>query len=577
MKSTIALVLAVALIADVVVFLGLGFGTGALCVVNCGPPPLHQQTFGNSGLSMYVEVANPNQAAVTDAYSLGSSAMQSTSVSFDLHVFTNGSCGSNGGFGWYVNQGAGGTYGYFVIQMLNGSSAIPFEISNGTMGNGGHMAPGGSLTQLGFGPVFPYYTVSENSSKVSEYCYPSGNGPLSSAQAPAGHVYFSSSFTLNGQYPDHAVLSIAFFSIITNCDGGVSGINGASQPASCNLGNLNNNGFSLTQQVSITGAIGQGYLRSGFSELFPQQGVAFNGGSLLVPYVTGYAGASAYSAQFIEGPCMASPGKVLQTLSVPGSSAGVLKFEVPDGLSRAVSPSTCPAPYTPNTGQVWLFSAWTAQSVIWRQLVDISPSSAPGMPTLTATDQQGNSPAVVGDTLQITMSATYTNASGKIQYFQASAFYNAGESTPPVSSTYWVGANAQGVQLAATCSGGASGTCSATWTFQIGQAAPVTAIIQDITNTSQGNQATIAIQVQIETCPGDPTCGSGPHHANSSLWQELGPWLLAVAIMLAAALGALLAPLPTIGRVLVVAAPAVALAILWGVLSAQFLPGGLLA
>lgn len=536
--TPVSWVVGIILIIEVVILGIAGFGTGALaCTTGCTPlVTLQQQGFGPAELSMYVAISNPEQAAVTDAYSSGNS-LYSTPVTMNLVVITNGTCSGNGGAGWAIGPGRDAGYWWIWITDQNGSQ-VPFQMANVT--TSGSVGYGGAGPTQSWGSTYYYYSISQNSTSASEYCYPAsaGFGYQATAGYP-GHGYFTTSFDINGKYDDYDILHASFRTDVRYCNGYLGNGNQATQ---CQLSpTVNPDSYSASSVTATAGygggAQGQAYLRSGYAQLFAQQGVAYNGGQLLVPYVTGYAGPNAYTAEFLEGPCMPNPGSVIQSVSVPSSTAGVLTFNVPANLSRFVSPGSCPPPYTANTAQVWLFSPWQAAAVIWKQIVDISPNSAPGIPTLTGSDLSGHNPAQINDQYEVSITANYTNSSGKIAFFSVSGYYMAGESTPPVSSLYWIGGNPQGSQITGTCTGS---VCSAVWSFQITQSAPITAIVSDVTNGSQQNQAVITIQVSAPTCQ---TCGTPSSHTNLQLWDEIAPWLLSAIFV---TLGVFVATIPQV-------------------------------
>lgn len=574
----VAIILVVALVVDVGAFFALGLGTHALCVVGCPAQPLQQLTFQKGQeVSSFVQVSSSNPTS--DAYSLSSTSMLSTSVSFGLYINVNttavgsSQCSQQGA----MDIGQGADPGWWSIALWNGTSGqsnIPFQLANVNSANGGTLAYGPLAGGATWGPVFKYYTISENaSSNVIQYCV---TDLLGAHKYSGGGGYYLTSFQLNGRYNDHSVLDIEFHQTVYFCNG--NAFSYSAQPQTCRApGQL----ISTYASSSIIGiARGTTYLLSGYSFLSPQQAVAYNGGTLAVPYVTGYDGGNTFKATFVYGPCRPNAGTEIQSVTLNQATTGVAVFNVPAGLSTSTSASSCAAPYSWNTMQVFLYSGYSLTAAIWRQLVDISPDSAPGVPTLTAVDQQGHAPAQVGDTIQLTFTAAYTIASGKISTFDIAGYYLAGESTPPVSSQYWIGGNPQGQQVTALCTGNATsgGSCSGSFSFSVTFSASVDVIVQDLTTTSQGNQNQVVVQVNPTGCS-QPSCGSGGPPPATGPWQQFGPWLLAIAVILGAVLIALVLDVPTLFRAIIAGLPVgIVSALLWfGALQSAFAVGGVLA
>jgi hypothetical protein len=546
LKLHLTLALAIALIVDLVVFFGVGFGTGSLCTVaqaGCTPGgTLSQTTNGPGGIMFQVAFGQaPNNGFYTSDYNSNGT---STPISWNLQTFVgNNSCTQ--GPGWEV--GSTFDYGWYQIFLTYQGSLLPI-VAQGAAG----LSAGPSN-----GNAYSYYTVSENSSATqSAYCYGGG------AQSSGGSFYLTT-IALQGTYQDYSVLHVRFFTETRYCNSAFQ----FSRIPQCTLGG---NSLGQTGSPWQGNAEGQIFVRSGYTAMFPQQGVAYNGGTLSVPYSTGYDAGTGYSMTFNYGPCRPNAMGVIQTLTLVQSTLGVATFNVPQGLAQLTN-TTCAPPFTYNEFYVILYSGQFPLAWISRQLVDVSPSTAPGVPQISLTDATGHSPAQVGDTIVMTFNASYTAAGGKISTFNVAGFYNVpGVPTPPVQAQYWIAGNAQGSNVAATCSGNASfGVCTGTYRFQLTYLDDVTVTVQDITTLNQGNQNVVTLQVTPSGCA-SATCNGLP----AGLWQWVGPLTLVVAIALSVSLLVFWVPLPIQFRIIALGVTLIALAVLYGPISGLFVPGG---
>ena len=570
MKHLIAIVLVVALVADLALFFGVGFGVGALSVVASGPSGAqgsasYTQSNYTSVAAMYFEtsIISYSSAGVIPATGYSSSS-QSTSFDVTVRVWdpSGDDCGNAGHPVWA--PGTGSNWGGLLVSYYE-----PFTIDV----NSGSFASNGNS-----------YTISMNgTSSPIYYCLNQGNGDIvSSNLLNGGSIAFSTSFTLVGLYSD-ARLTTSFIGTGTYCNG-----NGGSVPV-CNAawaatglgGSQSGTGnFYIDASASINTWSGQASITN-----TNPGAVIFNGGTASFSVTTGYNG---------PGSC---PYTV--TMSYPSARGG--------GTDSAFSATCVPnfelSPYTVS----WTIPAGTAVNSTtagWNNFdavlsltgnanyysvvgyaqasIAISPLYQPATPAVVGVSSGQFASPQAGNTETITVWANASAHSGPVGNIQLIIFYsNVGSAAGalPACGAQWVSGIScpGGITMATTANGnGLRGTYSFTVNPPAGFTGGMWVDAQSENQNAQPSNTTyLWISITPADCkPGAPGCPPGS--GTLSLWQIIGPLLLSAALVLGGLLAALFVP-GVWTRVLAIVLPVGLVVLLYlFVYGSAFAPGGAL-
>lgn len=503
MKGLLIIGIAVALVVDLALFFGIGFASGALSSV--GGITVNHLTDGPGGLEFQVQVsgADANGFYGSDYFPNGSSQP----ITFDTYVWVgNTSCSQQPA--WLAGKGAGSIW-YTITVSFNGVA---------------ESIPG---TQNG------YLTISDNgSAQNSAWCYGSG---LSNS---AGGGFYQHTIWLPGNYSDDSVVTIESETVGAYCS------TATSPQAACAVGGGSSGSGSGPWKLYDSPSCrffggcesppySQVILRSGYSALYQPQGTFFNGGQLPISYSTGYSVGQwkvCFQKPSLQG------GANIACNNVGSNTQGTTTFSIPANASSP-PPASCAVPCAWNLFQATLYNSLFPGAYVPSISIDISPQFMPGTPTITWVDNTHTGGIIQqGDSITVTATATNpANSSkfGTINGMILGAYYAIGESTPPVSGSYWLGGNPHGTPMAVVANaGGATGT----YTFTInmggsGNGAVITGTVTVVTTVAQTSQNSFSIQVTPGNC-GSATCGNIAH----GVWQLVGPVLFAGAFILGTAL-----------------------------------------
>jgi hypothetical protein len=460
----------------------------------------------------------------------------SSTIAFGVHVTSTGPCTQNPA--WVTSTAAGyfgaGNGQYSAVNQQQNTQLKLFVDTSG--GTPEVIGPSGSQT----------YVLTWNFNSSAGYLTPSA---FCSSSIPGSQsdnsVYLSQNLSFQGTFQDFSVITVLLSSQGALCDGSNYGSQAATQETA-NAGAICEPSatYGLTSGGTVLpiNAMSQAILRSGYTSLSPPTaGYCLNGQGCPVGYTTGYDTGAGYTIEMLYPQGRSNGGQIaLGPYSLPSLSVGTYTFQIPNGFSISCGTSNPSC----DQFQVWIFSNLFPAAAIYRLGIDINQASVPGIPSVTATDVQGNSPAHQGDTEQLALSAS----SGNVTSFNVAGYYNAGESVPPVSSQYWIDSQPLGQQV--TASPGPGGSASASFSFVIAFVATTTVIVQDINSAGQSNQITINIEVIPSNCQ-TPSC----QQPQANVWVI--SVLAVVVIALAVALLLLFVPLPWTVRIVVIIAAAI--------------------
>lgn len=534
-KVFVGIVLALVIVSS----LGLLFAAGPGGPLStAGLPALHNTNSGfNGGIGFRVDLSGMlpdsvlGQSYVASSYTpTGNSSPITFAIEWTVaQDFSGNPLGCTEDGAWRAGQFGDFSYAIATLQYPNGT---PEPIN-----------PAGSGNQ--YDKVFSF----NNSPIQEQYCFGQyglgGNTYQSTAGVPTG---YNRSFSLGGILPtDGSVLSVIYYTKILLC----STFNLPSPPPCQDGGqNVGCPGTCGIATALLVSAESQAYVRSGYSSINVPVGKYYNGGTLPVAYSTGFSGGGSWNLMFVT-PFARGPGTTVYSTSLPEASTGQINIPIPSNASQIPPSGPCTSASTCgwNTFSVQLFSP--NFPVAFQSIpILISPAYAPGTPTISANDLAGHNPFQVGDTVVFTLSATYTNTSGQIATFAVQAWYNGGESTPPVSQVWFaLGTPATGQTVAAknTMNSNASLGGNATGTVQLTltQAFSISFQIDACTANAQCVQNLVTYQV----VPAG-TQNPGPNPAFSFL-GTYGAVLILVIVVAAAVLVAIFVPLPLWARIVI--------------------------
>ncbi len=553
MKNVIAAGLAVALLIVVALFFGIGFGTGALAVA----PPALTTSCDFGGLTFCV--------FFTTAPALGGNFASnwvngiSTPITFYAENYVgNTSCGSSPG--WM--GGSGNQFSYFSVQVIDSLTGSPVSLSSQST-TSFQVPSGATVTQSSTA----FYVSLNNSFDQSAYCYTS---PHITASSQSPQIDWTPvTFTLAGQFDDYSRISVQWMTKYDYCNG--NAFSNVGQPSDCNQ---RGGGPYYASGSHYPVATAQAYLRSGGGYFSWNGQTVYNGQTFTVPVTTYYDAGQGFQIQFLYPSVRGSATISTQTVRDECTNCGV-QFTVP---SNAAQNSTDPQF---NQFQMVLWSPVTQYG--YEDIpIDISPLYAPPAPVVSYQDNQGNAVPKVGDTITVSISGTGIPAQGEsIIGFNVWLWYLTPQTSagtlPPNGNPAWITSGGQtGLYVKAIANGQWNGT--ATYgPFTISQPYSFAVQVESITNTAQTSLAQTAFTVYVQPpgCTG-ASCQKTPNSVG--LWQEVGPWLLMIAFILAAALVALFVPGAPWIKFAVPAAVVAMLAVLYwlGFITGLFAQGGAL-
>lgn len=571
----VPLALLVALLIFGVLFVGVGFGTGALdstqTITGTGQAQytVVQANSGQSwgdGLSWAVTMTNVAQSGNAPITAM-LPGYQSTSVSFGLNMYSTGDCGHTG---WPTfAPGYGDSYGFFAIQYLVSGSTVPLQMQL----DGAQVATSNSGN---------YYAVSANNTgnPVNVWCWAPSSDNVAAGLGNAQLVYFTHTLSLTGIYSG-GTLVIQFILGYDHCTGtasnGPSGACGAARSAGAQAPNGNTpspNGGALQVVTQASATV----MSAGASVQVLNQGSLYNGGTLQTAVTTGYDGPNGYTLEVLcpqPRACGGSPDPAYPAQNVPNFIVGQRTFSWSIPSAYALKSST---PLINNVVVVLLANyGVVAQSL--STPVTISPLLNPAAPIITASSSDGKLYPGVGATLTFTVYANSTSLSGPISNISLEVFYmqnGQSASTPPACGSSWVTGCPYG-QVLATKLSGVNGV--ATYSFQVQPPAGAVAIGAAAVAYAGPGSANISAPFFLQIRPAGclPGTSCDPSTSALGLWSWLGPLLLSAMLVDVALLLALVVPLPTWGRIAVVVATGGGVVLLYvlGIYASAFSVGGL--
>ncbi len=571
LKQWVAIGLAIALVADIALFFGIGFGVGALVVA----APVGTQGSANYVQSNYTQVAAMYfSLAITSYSSAGvipttatSSIGQSTVFSGTVTVWdpTGDNCANAGDpvFAPY----SGSALGQTGVQITYGTS---FQLM-----------VGGQL-EVSTGDTY-FLPISAGIAGSDVYaCINWGGGDhVTNGGAPSQVMSFA--FTMVGLYSPSRI-NIAFVSVGDYCDTIV-----AFNPAPICVAGSNalglSTGSSSTGQFNINaGAAINTWSGQAFVTQVNPGSVIYNGGTISLSVSTGFDGPGAYTlsmnypaarGNFTDS---AFPPKQIPDFCVPGQACSMVTWTVPAGTAQ---PSTVPgwnvfiAILTANGGTQYV-QGYTLVNI------DISPTYQPATPSIVAHSNGKFINPQVGDTEVVTVFANQSASSGSLSQIILIAYYATTSSPagalPPCGAQWVVGsACPSGSPMAIVHYGnGLEGT----FQFLVNPPPGITGFWLQSYSESNLQQASNASFLWVTITPSNCVAGMAgcPSLSGNNIWEEIGPYLLVIAFILTSLLLVLLVPLPMAIRwgipIAVVAAAAILLAL--NIIQPAFVPGGLL-
>lgn len=541
MKHAIVIGLVVAELVIVAAFFGVGFGTAALSVA--GAPALTNTCSGPGGLDFCVNFSTaPNLGGVFVSNWING---QSTPITFSVYntVGTNGDCSQQPG--WI--GGAGHLSAFAEVQIIDSLTGQPVSLVSQSVAS---FQSEGTVTAS----ATAFFVSFNGSVDQGAYCY----GNTARSQTPQTD-WLPNTFSLVGQFDDYSRVSVTFYTTGQYCNGGpFGGIPACSQ-----------DGVQRASSGTWTAsAVGQVYLRNGGGSFAWNSQTLYNGQTFTVPVTTHYDAGQGFELKFLY-PSARGSGTIASAMVPDDKTDYGVTFTVP---SNAASNSTNPGW---NWFQLALYSP-VAQYTYEVTPIDVSPLYAPPAPKVSYQDLAGNNPPQLGDQLDFAISAAGIPAQGeRIVSITMWAWYlspGIGAGLPASGSSAWITPGGQGGDALTIAANGYNAT--ATYTATVTQPYDIAYQVESVTNTAQTSASATGatIYVQPPDCSGS-TCNAAPA---SNLWGTLGPALLSLAVILAAVIVAIVAPLGW-GRYLVVALAIGGVVVLyvfdWG---GAFVVGGLL-
>lgn len=521
-KPVWSIILAVGLVVEAALFVGLGTGAGALSVVASGVPNYQSTPFNlDSALEWQANVTSYTSAGQVPVTAI-SPGGQSTAVSAAVDIWAPSTPGCNGAANPAFVPGVGADYAYWVISMGGQNFQINYA---------GHLNVSVSST----------YVIPENTSQMF-FC-DNADGVISYDIGSTPRPFFPISFSLQGVYAP-STLSVAFVGSWTNCDGStLLGVNGpvcqtifqALPGLIANWGSANGGG-SFSTTASIQTQSGYAWIQ----DTNPGQ-LAYNGGLLTLVASTGYAGPSGYTA-LVDFPQARGGGtdSAFGTASIPNDQMSYqFTMRIPSDASQNSSNPGWNEFTVVLEGQFTYMGSTSAA-------IDISPLYAPSAPLIQDTiNGQFISPQP-GDSLSLSFSAQPSAHSANVSAIVVWVFYTSGNSPPtanPACGVDWVSSCPGPTAIPVAQSGGGVKGFYPTFTVSPPPGATVLVVsARSETNTAQASPiSTVVIGIVPANCvPGVPGCP--PLKTTVNNWTFEGAILLAAMLVTAVALAMMWVP-----------------------------------
>jgi hypothetical protein len=577
MKNLIGAVLAVALVVDLALFFGIGFGVGALSttLVNSGNANTNYQvtqvSVGNywgDGLSWAVDMSTIASSGVPMTTSL-LAGQSSTPLTFGFNEYSQGDCANSQKPVWA--PGVGADYGFYAISL--GGQAF-----TGTL-------DGGIITSNSAG----YYPVSVNNSVSPTWCaLTAGGGDYYTAGLGVSTtVYAQHTLVLSGIYPV-STLSISLVLFYTNCNGN----SGSQSGTACGAPNLAvgtqwgdpNGGHQLTSTATTTVQSGHGTVT-----VTNPGNLVNNGGTVSIIVASGYAGPTQWTVSLLcplprtgsNGGCPGGQNDsrfAAQTVA-NNCAACTVTWPVPAGTSQASNVSGW------NTWEVELYNGLFKEGYAPVTINILPPSSpsTPLSPSLTFSTSGTYYYPQAGDSLTIQVYANASSSSGPITSIMLWVYYLGAGGNPvnePSCGSFWVTTGCPYGQTLGTAQVVSNGANGLVGTYPISAVTPPAGVTQIgvlAESFAAGQQGSPIVPYLIQITPHGCTTGS-PGCATKtgvSIWSTYGPILLSVAFILAGLVIAFWVPLPMLYRIIVVVLPVGLVIVLYvvGAYATWFSPG----
>ena len=567
MKQILAFVIGVALLVDVSLFVGLGFGFGALSVTGSN----NLQTCNSS--DQYCWTMSPGWASpdkqqgiqinIESSVQQGANPIttmlsgdQSTSVSFGMYAQLSpyDACPRSGAW-------QGGYEAWWVIvwpQSVSGS--IDGTQFTGSTWSGQNLAQNDSIS--------------------------AGLADLVGCQAgtgyndngPTGNLY-TQTVTLTGLYPV-MTMNLYFGTYGQWCDKYAGSVTnqcyGLSQAITetYGAGTGNNGGWNAEASASFVWQSAQ----ASFQFVDPQNN--YNGGTLTAIFYTAYNGANGYKFS-IDTPSERPNGGQLDT-NFANNPMTIPNFCTTGCEYKWAIPKTLDTNLSGHDVQWDLWSGVLSASTVAEQITQftvINPLYAPTTPVVTYTSSGAGIYPAVGDTVTLTVYSNASQDSGMVQSIDVEVYYlspGQGVSSAPScgSAPAWVTPCPNGQILVVTHDGK---NAVGTYTFKVNPPIGDTAIAVAAVSASNISPSLFGYQlisIKASDCAPGATCD--PLQSGVTTWEIIGPILLMGAFILGAVLLVLLVPIPPWVRFALPIAVVAILILLYalGWITGLFVPGG---
>lgn len=570
MKGWISIALIIALLLDVSLFIGVGFGSSALGIAQV-PPTGTQYSQGTAcayeGLSCFTTVFT-NVVAGSPLITSPQQGQQSTDLVFGVQaVLGSGSCdpGNERATSWNGGAVDGGTQAYYIIH-------FPFSVA-GTINGAGYT---GST-----------WYVSENGSVVNQvilsYCLVNYNslGQVGQVQYASGGTYYPATMILTGTgsggiLPNLKV-SITFVSEGQYCDAGTTlQVTGACKAAYNQAGGAANNvqaGDGPGSDWNAGATSSAVYQSAGLSFTFIGQPYQ-NGGTLSVSVNTGYDDGGYLLEILCPSPrsCGGSPDTSFSPnpQHVADNVIGkVYSWSIPSNAAQnnSVGP-------TWNTWTVALFTSYVTGQLSLTTI--INPLYSPSQPGYSYTTSSGLVYPGVGDTVSLTIFANNSAAGTPATTATVAIYYQtagANAEAAPTCGNGWVSGEPcpQGFTVSIS---NKVGTLSFVVQPPIGDTLIGLTVISGAANGQASTPLYAQIAIEPAGCQSGTACD--PNHSGISLWQLVGPIFLSIAFILTGLIVAMWVPLAWVKYTAVIVPVAgVIIFYVFGVYTSWFAPGGL--
>ena len=548
MKQWIIPAVVAALVIDLGVFAGVGFGLGALTLApglntttsnqyspgsDCIPANA-MSNWGGTWWALCVNASLPNIANTGDTPT--SSILPggiSTPIDFagSVQLIHEGGSIASSPNSCPASADMAGVDGdvaewIFLLFPVSGGSPIDFNAQiNGQ--------PYSTSSLPGIGAEGIAYPLSTNGPFACPYTY---SNDLSGTANPA---------IQQGTIELKGILPVSTLRVELAIQGHYCIVSGGSPAGDCQAAGLSytTGGAFIDGNVWTQSTVTSVLVQSGASsmELLTPGGLTWNGGPpIQVSVTTGYDGNAQYELQLMcpsDRSCGGEP--------MPGYAV----YPVPNFAQS----KTYSWDVQPNTGQNSTDTNWNSFPIellasylgeAWEPVaIDVSPVYAPGMPSISF---HSSGPFVyprVGDTLTLTVSASPSSKSGAVSSILLWVYYmGPGDSLsnlPQCGSQWQTSGCPNGEPFTGSVSGG---SMTVTFAFTVappgGHSLGIGIWARSVNSQAQeSNYSKLQVQIVSSNCTrGDPAC---PTNSGTNTWQWLGPALLSAAFGLVAVLVAL--------------------------------------